>query len=208
MRDRDLVRLYWPVELRPAFDALFELEDTLAEVVKTSTQPALAAIRLAWWREALERLDSAPPPPEPRLQAVAAELLPRGISGRELAEIEEAFAARLDEHVDPQRVALGGERIFRLAARILGKEDAALPAAGRIYAIGRAARDGLMLAAPGEMLAALPLRGHRFAGAVRPLTGMTRLAKRDLERFPAIEPEATPARAIALLFHRLIGTIA
>ena len=35
MRDRDLVRLYWPVDLRPTFDALFDLEDAFADVVAT-----------------------------------------------------------------------------------------------------------------------------------------------------------------------------
>jgi 15-cis-phytoene synthase len=78
LTDRDLVRLYWPVELRPAFDALFAIDDALGEVVASSTQPALGAIRLAWWRDALERLDTSAPPPEPRLQAAASLLLPRG----------------------------------------------------------------------------------------------------------------------------------
>ena len=75
MRDRDLVRLYWPVELRPAFDALFAIDDAMAEVVASSSQPALGAIRLAWWREALERLDNGPPPAEPRLQAASSRSL-------------------------------------------------------------------------------------------------------------------------------------
>ena len=35
---------------------MFGIDDALAEVVTSSTQPALGAIRLAWWREALERL--------------------------------------------------------------------------------------------------------------------------------------------------------
>ena len=33
MKDRDLVRLYWPVALRPAFDALFGIDDALGDVV-------------------------------------------------------------------------------------------------------------------------------------------------------------------------------
>ena len=82
MRDRDLVRLYWPVELRPAFDALFAIDDVMAGVVASSTQPALGAIRLAWWREALERLDHHPPPPEPHLQAAAAAVAPARLTGR------------------------------------------------------------------------------------------------------------------------------
>ena len=57
----------------------------MADVVRTTSEPMLGAIRLAWWRERLEELDDgAPPPPEPRLQAVAYELLPRGVRGSEL----------------------------------------------------------------------------------------------------------------------------
>ena len=39
----------------------------------------------------MERLDANPPPPEPRLRAVAVELLPRGISGGDLARLEESL---------------------------------------------------------------------------------------------------------------------
>jgi phytoene synthase len=97
LRDRDLVRLYWPVELRPAFDALFDIDDAMADVVVRSTQPALGAIKLAWWRERLEELDQGKVPAEPRLQAAAAELLPRGISGAELAGLEDAWSALLEQ---------------------------------------------------------------------------------------------------------------
>jgi hypothetical protein len=97
LKDRDLVRLYWPAELRPAFDALFAIDDALADVVASSTQPALEAIRLAWWREALERVDAGPPPPEPRLQSVAAELLPRGIGGKDWPDWKRGGAALLEE---------------------------------------------------------------------------------------------------------------
>src|SRR5688572_10800388 len=96
-RDRDLVRLYWPEELRPAFDVLFDIDDALAAVVARSTEPALAAIKLAWWREQLERLDSEARPAEPRLRAAAAELLPRGVTGAMLAGLEEGWATLLDE---------------------------------------------------------------------------------------------------------------
>ena len=51
-----MVRLYWPVELRPAFDALFDIDEAMADVVARSTEPTLAAIKLAWWRERLEEL--------------------------------------------------------------------------------------------------------------------------------------------------------
>jgi len=185
---------------------LFGIDDAFAEVVTSSTQPALGAIRLAWWREALERLDHNAPPPEPRLQDAAAELLPRGISGAALAELEAGWAALLDETIDPDRSLERGERLFSLASELLGADDPKLPAAGRLFASEQVARKGL----PGslQMQADLDeLRGHRFARALRPLTALARLAARDARQAPEIEPEATPGRAVALLSHRLFGTV-
>ena len=65
------MRLYWPTGLRAAFDALFAIDDALGDVVAKATEPALAAIKLAWWRERLEELDSGQAPAEPRLKAAA-----------------------------------------------------------------------------------------------------------------------------------------
>ena len=205
--DRDLVRLYWPAELRPAFDALFAIDDALAEVVTSSTQPALGAIRLAWWREALERLDASPAPPEPRLQAVARVLLPRGISGRDLAGLEDGWATLLDEASDTGRIGQRGERLFSIAARLVGANDNQLVPAGRLFAHAQLNRRRLgpihHAAEAMRMLA-----GHRFPRRLRPLTALARLAARDFKQAPIIEPEATPGRAAALLSHRLLGIVA
>lgn len=207
MTDRDLVRLYWPIELRPAFDALFGIDDALAEVVATSTQPALGAIRLAWWREALERLDTNTPPPEPRLHAVASELLSRGISGKELAVLEDGWAALLDEQPDLDRIGKRGSHLFDVGAKLLCGSDPRLEAAGRLFAVGQLARKGLMAPqSPGEEMQQLP--GYRFPRALRPLTALARLAARDIKQAREIEPEATPGRAVALLSHRLFGMVA
>ena len=205
MRDRDLVRLYWPVELRPAFDALFGIDDAFAAVVTSSTQPALGAIRLAWWREALERLDTSPPPPEPRLQAVADELLPRGISGKELAALEDGWATLLDEEPDVDRVSVRGEHLSAIAAKLIGASDPRLVSAGRMFAIGQARK---LVAVPPATDELRELHGYRFPRTLRPLTGLARLAARDANQAPGIEPQATPGRAAALLSHRLWGRVA
>ena len=205
MRDRDLVRLYWPVELRPAFDALFAIDDVMAEIVGSSTQPALGAIRLAWWREALERLDHHPPPPEPTLTAAAAELLSRGITGAALAGLEDGYASLLDEQSDSDRLGAGGTALFAIGATLLGGNDPLLPLAGRLHAAARAARRGF--AQIPEDTALGGLAGHHFPRALRPLTAFGRLAARDVRHAPSLEAEATPARALALLSHRLFGTI-
>jgi len=201
MRDRDLVRLYWPVELRAAFDALFGLDDIMAEVVASSTQPALGAIRLAWWRDALERLDTSVAPPEPRLQAVAAELPTRGVSGAELARIAEGWAALFDEVRDPGAIGARGEALFAVGATLLGSNGPQVARAGRYFAISDVARRGL---AP---VFDVEIARLRFKPALRPLTALARLAVRDLGQGEPFEPEATPGRALTLLAHRWMGTI-
>lgn len=199
MRDRDLVRLYWPVELRAAFDALFALDDALGDVVGSTSQPAVGAIRLAWWREALERLDRSPPPPEPRLQGAAAHLLPRGLSGSSLAGLEDGWAALLDETIDRARVERRGALLFALAAQLLEGDHPLLARAGGLYALGQVARRSGDRGPPTTS----GLRSVRFPARLRALTGLARLAARDPR-----EPEATPGRAAALLLHRATGRIA
>jgi phytoene synthase len=170
----------------------------MAEVVARSTQPALGAIKLAWWRERLEELDQGKVPAEPRLQAAAVELLPRGISGSELAELEDGWLTLLEETPDAERALSRGAKIFALAARLIGNEPPAfLDAMGRLYGAGSLHRLGL---APEGAGVTTPFKSA--ASCFRRLTGLAVLAKRDLQR---LEAEGTPGRAWALLKHRLTG---
>ena len=106
-----------------------------------------------------------------------------------------------------ERIAGRGTRLFAIGAKLLGADDRRLDLAGRLYAYELAKR---------RQLAAVPypteemhmLAGHRFPRRLRPLTALARLAARDVKQAPAIEPEATPGRAAALLSHRLFGTVA
>jgi phytoene synthase len=205
LRDRDLVRLYWPVELRSAFDAVFAIDDAMADVVVSTSQPALGAIRLAWWREALERLDSSPPPAEPRLEAAARELLPRGISGKQLAALEDGWASLVEEVPDFMRVARRGQRLFTILARLLKASSVDLDADGRLFAGVDAARRGYWTLATAKEEKAAP---RAYPRAVRPITALAVLAARDVKRGgPPFEVEATPGRAFALLFHRWTGRL-
>ena len=172
----------------------------------SSSQPALGAIRLAWWREALERLDANPPPPEPRLQTVAVELLPRGVTGESLSKLEDGWSTLLDEEPDVERLAGRGVALFAIAAQLLGGSDPLRDSAGRLFAYESVRRRGLArLHWPMEEMH--QLAGHRFPRRLRPLTALVRLAARDAKHGAAIEPEATPGRAAALLSHRLFGTV-
>ena len=175
----------------------------MADVVARSTQPALAAIKLAWWRERLEELDQGKVPAEPRLQDAARELLPRGIMGASLAQLEDGWTALLVEVPDAGRVRDRGAVLFRLGTRLLSAEidDRTIDVAGRLYAASDVRRRGL-----GEIH--VPETGDlKVPPSVRPLTSLAALARRDLRRRPQLEPEATPGRAWTLLRHRLTGRI-
>ena len=197
LRDRDLVRLYWPVELRPAFDALFDLDEAMGEVVAKASEPALGAIKLAWWRERLEELDEGKLPAEPRLQAAANELLPRGLTGAGLAELEDGWTALLDAEPEPERVSARGAKLFGMASGLLGVADPKIELAGRFYVVVKL---GHRPPVPAE------LERHRFSRPVRPLTALAALSARD-SRQVAHEAEATPGRAWTLFRHRWTGRI-
>lgn len=123
-----------------------------------------------------------------------------------LAGLEDGWAVLLDEELDVERVAVRGERLFAMAGRLLGGSDRLLDAAGRLYAYETVHRRGLAkMQWPMEELH--QLARHRFPSRVRPLTALARLAARDARRGSAIEPEATPGRAAALLLNRLFGNV-
>ena len=195
------------MQLRPAFDALLDIDDALGDVVARATEPALAAIKLAWWRERLQELDEGKAPAEPRLQAAAQELLPRGLCGTGLAGIEDGWALLLDENPDLESAAERGARLFDMASSLLGKADPLIEPAGELFVLAGLRRRGLVAGHHPPSLDRLA--NHRFARELRPLTALAALAARDLSRGgPPFEPEATPGRALALLRHRLTGRVA
>ena len=202
VRDRDLVRLHWPVELRPAFDALFAVDDAMASVVLGARDLNLSAIKLAWWREQLQALDVSPPPAEPRLQAAATELLPRGIEGGELAELEEGWAQLLQAEPEQEAAAERGARLFGLAARLLGATHADVRPAGAAWALADLARR----TGSAEWLRPI-LSMPRLPRKLRPLGVMTALAMRDHQRGLPIEPEGTPGRSWTLIRYRITGRL-
>ncbi|MCH8615462.1 squalene/phytoene synthase family protein [Sphingomonas sp. SM33] len=205
--DRALMLRQVPAEVRPALEALFQIDAAMADVVARSTQPALAAVKLAWWRERLEDLDRGSVPAEPRLQAAAEILLPRGVSGADLAILEDGWATLLEEAVEPARVETRGAQLFSLAGRLLASQDEKIADAGSLYALVSVGRRGvpeLLQQANGPRKR---VAKHRFARALRPLTALARLAIRDLESGPPFEQEGSPPRLAAMLRHRWSGIV-
>ena len=177
----------------------------MADVVARSTQPALGAIKLAWWRERLEELDQGKVPAEPRLQAAAKELLPRGISGRDLSELEQGWAKLLEEPDPKSFILCSGQRgplLFQLAAKLVDPaNDYNLSGAGTEFAFVDLARRGFV-----DVVAQRFYRMTRYPRRIRPVTAWWALARRDQKLGgPPFEREATPGRAWTLLRHRLTG---
>ena len=202
--DIELALIHMPAKLREAFRALFEIDAAMADVVARSTEPALGRIKLAWWREQLEALDGAPAPAEPRLAAVADHLLPFGIRGGDVAELEAGWATLLDPDPDPRLVAERGAALFGIGGRILTSDDPSLADAGALYALASVARRGMPQMRASAAPYADSLRGHRFGRKIRPLTMLARAAARDVERE---EAEGSPRRAAAMLAHRWSGRV-
>src|SRR3546814_12554284 len=96
-------------------------------------------------------LDAAPPPAEPVLGAVAAELLPIGVTGTDLAALvagwEELLEPELDDEGLMRHARERGGRLFTLAGRIVGMDRPALTPAGDGWA-----RADLALHVGGPML--------------------------------------------------------
>ena len=212
--DRRLALAYVPAASRAAIDALWAIDAAMADVVRTTQQPMVGQIRLAWWRERLEELGTVGAPAEPRLQAVERELLSRGIAGAEVAAVELGWAALLQDFpwglqvVDAVRVR--GRVLFAIGGVILGADGDNLRAAGGLWAVVDCARHcsdpdsrrGLMREA---RLLADSVAGIRYPAAARPLSMLAALALHDVQSNSELEPEGTPKRAMRMLAHRLSG---
>src|SRR5213075_504577 len=176
-------------------------------------EPQLGPIRLAWWRERLEELNGGAPA-EPRLQAVQRELNPRGVVGRDLAQLETGWLRLFDPFPWGAETAEGiwfrGNLLFGIGAKVLGQADERIQSAGGLWALVDAARhcsDEQSRAMLMERACkfAHGLGGVRFPVILRPLSMLAALAIRDSRRGEPFEPEGTPGRALTMLRHRLSG---
>jgi phytoene synthase len=194
--------------LKPAFSALWNLDLAFADVVATSSDPRLGAIRLAWWRERLEELDQPKrAPAEPRLVAVAEHLLPRGIGGAELSRLEDAWAAMLEPFPWAKPTADGlelrGRILFGIGARLLGEPSDEAETTGALWSLidgaqhcsDRVSSDYLRSEAK-SAIARLPRIAPR---SLRTLTVLAALSATDLLSGGGF------ARLVAALRHRLTG---
>ncbi len=210
--DRMLALSYVPAVKRAAVDALWRVDAALGAVLSWGREPMIGRIKLAWWREALERLDSAPAPAEPVLQLAARHILPNGVSGAELSELEAGWAALLSgEALEAEELELyaeaRGAALFALTARLLDREPTAEQVhAGEAWALIDLARHS---GQPDALVALIAAQARiepvAWPVRLRPIGMLAVLAARDAAHGTPFEPAGSPGRMLRMLRHRFTG---
>ncbi|WP_375272159.1 squalene/phytoene synthase family protein [Sphingomonas sp.] len=121
-------------------DALFALDRQFGDIVRTTVQPIVGQMRLTWWFEAIEALETGPPPAQPLLADLAARVLPADVGAKLLASMSEGWEVLLDdERCDPaslkEYARLRGGRLFAAAGKLMRVDAPMLEEAGMTWAL-------------------------------------------------------------------------
>jgi len=137
-------RLIADADARATVIAIYALNDELARVGESVTNPMVGEIRLAWWRERIEAVAAGQPPPgHPVLQALAPAIASARLPTALLDALVEARHADLDTRPFADDAALAryldgtAGAVMGLAARALDPEAPlrAVVGAGRAWAL-------------------------------------------------------------------------
>lgn len=208
--ERALILDYAPADGRDALAALFALDDALGAILRTTQQPVVGQLRLAWWRDALIRLDDTPPPAQPVLQALARFVLPSGIKGSALATMVDGWEALLSEPLDEaaliEHARARAATLFAAGADVMRAVGDAYRQAGEGWALVDVSRNvsDAVAAQTAGALASERLRealSWRWSRRGRALGALAHAAAADLAK----RPPGSPARVARLLAHRLTG---
>lgn len=213
--ERRLALVYVGAGRRRALAALWQLDAAFGGLLATAGQPMIARIKIAWWREALQMLDQAPPPAEPVLRHVSERVLTAGVSGAELAAMADGWeylaepGLLANDSLDAYAHLRGG-LLFRASAILLGAEaDASVERAGEGWAlVDLARRTGSREEGERALVAARMRLNPAFPWPVllRPLGMLALLARRDTARGAGRnERRGSPARVARMFVHRLTG---
>ena len=171
-----------PRPVRPATLALFALDARLAGFVRRGSEPLLAQMRLAWWRDTLGTASSAWPQGDPLL-----ELLRGWQAPERLVPLVDGWEGLLAEQLDREAIrdfAEGRVKAWQVLASEIGMKGSPVESAARAWALGDLAGN---LSDPSERAMVLgvaagePLVPSR-ARALRPLAILGGLGRRSLAR--------------------------
>lgn len=213
-RERALALAYAPAASRGALAALFALDERLADIVRSTTQPLVGQMRLTWWHEALSGLGSGTPPAEPliaELDRLAREGL---LDGAGLLPLIEGWEQLLEPLPLPDAALEAfardrGGTLFAAAARASGAEPSTrVQAAGEGWALVDLA---CHVSDRATAERALALARHRLASGawprrLRALGVLAVLARRDARAgLGATRRQGSPGRVARALWHGVTG---
>jgi phytoene synthase len=151
--DRSIAASFAPREARADLFSLYAFNGELARVAELVSEPGLGAIRLQWWREAIERAAKGEASGHPVADAVGNLLGGGKVSRERIAGLIDARSFDVDTRIMADGAALDAylgataAALFALAAEIAGACDRdvepAARAAGKAYGL-----TGLMRALP------------------------------------------------------------
>ncbi len=216
--ERQLALAYAPASARAALALVWQLDERMGAIVAAAREPAIGAMRLMWWRDALAALDApgARAPAEPLLIALEKMVLPRGATGVALGAIEEGWSALLDEE-EPGIEAImlhgraRGGALFAACATLLGADADGVERAGEGWALAdlghrlrSAEARGFARARARALLATVPLRG--WPAALRAIGLLAVLAKRDAAMpVEVTRQQGSPGRVLRAFAYGLTG---
>jgi len=208
--ERGLILSYAPDAGREGLGALLALDDSLASLLRTTSEPALGQLRLAWWREALAKLDQTAAPAEPTLQWLERSVVGRGVPGQSLVPIVHGWEVLIEEErldrAALERFGAGRAQLFLAAGIVMGADPGdPLLEAGQGWALADLAAH---LTRSEEAEAARHMArpfladatGRKWSRNGRALGAMTHLASMSLE-----DRSGAVGRVGRLLWHRLSG---
>lgn len=178
---------YAPHLSRDLFASLFALDTKFAGIIRQSREPMLAQMRLAWWRETLEKPVQDRPTGDPLLATLAPwegeEAALCGLA----AGWEQLLAEPILEEKEIQAFAAARGECFAALARLTGLSAYAKTAhaAGALWALADLAQ-GLSDTQERTTVHAIMNRTHmprqRLPRTLRPLTILAGLARRSIAK--------------------------
>ncbi len=181
-RDRFLAALFAPEPARRGLLALLAFDRELSRTRAVTSEPMLARIRLAWWREAvMEAAASSKPRAQPVVESLGETMRRHGLAPQKLIALIDAREEEIEGLLDVTRT---GNALADLQLEVLGATNEASRAAVRavasawlmgegperdaLLATARARRAEIDPAALPVLLPALSI-GRNLSGWRRPL---------------------------------------
>ena len=210
-----LISAYAVKQHKPPFHAAFAFDAQLAEIIRSTSEPMIGAIRLQWWRDVMAKPTHERPLGNPVIAAMNALDAPDAIAADAKALIDawegliEAEGDALQNHLAFAEAR--GRALFGMFARAIAADrEADLLRLGRLWAAWDLARH---LSDPAEAEALLGairseagwLKSLRLPRRLRPLTILAALVRLDMRAGALERPLLRPETALRIIWHGVSG---